>query len=100
MDYQNNQSGKSGSNTFHLTADMFPEGMAKTLKAGEVIEFRIVSPLDKDGDVEVEYNYGDSDEKSEGTEGTESTEEQAPESSWEDDFRQSMSPQAPEEGAM
>lgn len=46
-------------NTFFLDPDMFPPGMAETLKAGEVIEFKIVAPLDKVHGVEIEYNYGD-----------------------------------------
>ena len=74
----------------HIPSDFFPPGMAKTLKAGEVIEFKILGPPDAEGDVPVEYNTGEKEEK-------------AP--AWEDKFREEMSPrkenanpQVPEEG--
>lgn len=70
---------------------MFPGDMVKTLKAGEVIEFRIVSPVDKDGDVEIEYNHGEE------APGAEAGEKEEP---WEDDFRKEMSPRAEQKEAV
>jgi hypothetical protein len=86
---------KSGRNTFFVMADMFPQGMAETLKAGEVIEFRIVAPPDKDGEIEVEYNFGDEGEAKETPGEGESTESGGGES-WEQEARSALDPQAKE----
>lgn len=74
---------------------MFPGDMAKTLKPGEVIEFKIVSGLDDQGEVEVEYNMGDEKETM-----SEGMHEEGKESSWEDEARSVLSPQSEENEAM
>ena len=73
--------GNEGYQSLYITPDMLPKGMAETMKAGDILEFKYVG-TDKDGDIEVVYNTGD-DKKDK-------------EPSWEDQFRAHMSPQSNE----
>lgn len=70
----------------HIPKDMLPPGMSEKIKKGDILEFRCVGPADAEGDIPVEYNTGESDEKKD---------------SWEDSFRAEMSPRstAGDEGA-
>lgn len=67
----------------YVSPDMLPPGMK--LKKGEVIEFRVMSDEDQDGDWMIEYNTGKGQIKEE--------------SSWEDDLRKEMSPRMEQEEA-
>lgn len=71
----------------HISPDMLPHGMK--LNEGDIVEFKVIGPQDKDGDWPVEYNMG---EEKEGKE--------EEDSSWEDDFRKEMSPRTNESEAM
>lgn len=62
----------------HIPKDMLPPGMSEKVKEGDILEFRAIGPADAEGDIPVEYNTGEPEEK-------------APE--WEEDFRKEMSPQ-------
>ena len=72
-----NENEKEETSLF-LTPDMLPPGMK--LKAGQILEFKVMNPGDKDGSIEVCYNDPN---KPEG------------EQSWEDGFRKEMSARAP-----
>lgn len=63
----------------HIPKDMLPPGMSEKIKKGDILEFRCIGPADAEGDVPVEYNTGESDEKEE---------------PWEDQFRKEMSPRS------
>ncbi len=72
----------------HIGAADLPPGME--LNEGDIVEFKVVGPKDADGDWPIEYN-------TEGKAGAEPEGEGEGESkgtSWEDDFRKSMSPRA------
>ena len=103
MPYKTKNPGKPETpNVIHIPADMFPPGMAETLKAGEVIEFKIAQPLDGDREVGIAYNYGDDDQGGEQQpdqaqdmpEGGEGGEQ------WEDEARRVLNPQDKESEAM
>lgn len=66
--------------TIHIPSDMLPEGMAAKCKPGDILEFKVTGPADGDGDVPVEYNYGDDGK----------------DTSWEDELRHEMSPRTGE----
>ena len=68
----------------HISPDMLPKDMK--LNEGDIVEFKVIGPQDKDGDWPVEYNTGDNKEE----EGE----------SWEADFRKEMSPRSNESEAM
>ncbi len=87
--------GAAGRNSFFLSRDMFPEGMADSLKPGEVIEFRIVAPPDQDGEIEVEYNQGEAPQAMEAGAGAPDEKE----GDWESEAREMLNPQAPENEA-
>jgi hypothetical protein len=97
---ENPGGGNADRNTFHLASDMFPPGMAETLKAGEVIEFRIVAPPDQDGDVEVEYNYGDDKGGKETMSEGMHEDGEGEGGNWDEEARKVLDPQAPENEAM
>ncbi len=78
---------EGGEGVIHIGADMLPKGME--LNVGDIVEFKVTGPKDADGDYPLEYNYGDNGEGGEG-EG----DDQDKGTSWEDDFRKSMSPRA------
>jgi len=67
----------------HISKDMLPAGMAEKVNKGDILEFRAVGTVDAEGDIPVEYNTGEGDEKKE---------------PWEDEFRKEMSPRATKEG--
>lgn len=69
-----------GYQSLFIEPTMLPEGMASTMKPGDILEFKYVG-TDKDGDIEVVYNTGD--KKDEGED-------------WETGFRAAMSPQSNE----
>lgn len=96
--------GKAGA-VFHVQADMFPPGMAETLKPGEVIEFKILGKPDAEGDIPIQYNTGEpGEEGAEGgaeaseptAEGTEGGMEGAEGGDWEGEARKALSPQTDE----
>lgn len=91
--------GGAGKNTFHLSADMLPPGMAQKVNVDDILEFRVVAKPDSDGDIEVSYNYGEEGKGGEG-EYAEDKGGEGGEQSWEDEFRHEMSPRAEQEGAM
>ncbi len=71
----------------HISADMLPPGME--LHENDIVEFRVIGPKDADGEWPIEYNHGD-----EGKEGEGEGEGKDEGTSWEEDFRKSMSPRA------
>lgn len=92
-------------NSFHIASDMLPGGMAETLKPGQCVEFQVVAPVDKDGDVELDYygrnNHGiGDDEEAETTPDNEAAEGENENSgqgqSWENGLRSALSPNSPE----
>lgn len=84
-DSDHDESAEESQGVIHIPSDMLPEGMAAKCKPGDILEFKVTGAVDQDGDVPVEYNYGD--------EGGDKGEEG---SSWEDDLRHEMSPRTPE----
>lgn len=95
--------GTASGNTFTLDPDMLPPGMAGKVKVGDILEFKVAEEPDADGGVTVVYNTGE--ESGGGEEAMEAgagAGEAPPEGggeptgSWEEDFRKSMSPQAPQ----
>lgn len=117
MAYENPGIGaanKGSKNTFFLSPDMLPEGVADGLKEGDYISLCVVAPRDQDGEIEVEYDGKSSEPaheeaaEGEGTEGRAGMmaeggagEMMAGEggASWEDDLRREFSPRTPEESA-
>ncbi len=82
------QQGGEEKGVLHIGAAELPEGME--LNEGDIVEFRVIGPKDADGDWPVEYNHGE-----EGNEGMgEGGEGEEKGTSWEEDFRKSMSPRA------
>ena len=74
--------GEQGpSHSLFIEPSMLPEGMAATMKPGDILEFKYVG-TDKDGDIEVQYNHGKG--------------EQDDSKEWEDNFRKHMSPTSDE----
>lgn len=78
---QGDQGDMQQANTIHVAASDLPEGVEP--KAGTKIMFCITGPPDAEGDVPGYFETSDHEEENE-NEGT----------SWEDDFRKSMSPTA------
>lgn len=86
--------GKEGDEslgTIHIGPDMLPPGMK--LNKGDIVEFKVTGDQDADGDWPIEYNYGEGGKGAEGEAATEGDGE-GEGTSWEDDFRKSMSPRA------
>lgn len=73
----------------HLGPEDLPPGME--LNEGDIVEFKVTGPKDSDGHWPIEYNYG---EGGKGGEGMEEGGEGGEGTSWEDDFRKSMSPRS------
>lgn len=67
----------------YISPDMLPSGMK--VNEGDILEFKVTKSKDGDGDIEVVYNTG------------EGKGEEEKEPSWEDDFREAMSPRSDEE---
>lgn len=106
IEYSSGQAGAPAPSGAELVldADMLPEGIAATLKDGDIVRMRVVGSPDADGAVTVVYDTG-------GTSGEpmEETESESPElagpapepsetmeegetGDWEEDFRKAMSP--------
>lgn len=81
MDHDEGKEADMG--IIHIPSDMLPEGMASSCKVGDILEFKVTGPMDNEGDVPVEYNYGDKGDKGD--------------SDWENDLRHEMSPRTPTE---
>jgi hypothetical protein len=71
-------------NTVVLSADHFPQGMSP--KEGDKLTFCVTSAADSEGNVSGYFEMGDGMGKS-------------GDDDWEQNFRKSMSPTAPQEGA-
>lgn len=80
-DHDESQETEMG--VIHIPSDMLPEGMAASCKPGDILEFKVKGPADAEGDVPVEYNYGEDSDKGD--------------KDWENDLRHEMSPRTPTE---
>jgi hypothetical protein len=78
------EEGEHQMGPLYVSPDMLPPGMK--LKKGEVIEFRVMSDADQDGDWMIEYNTGKGQMNEH-------------DSAWEDDLRSEMSPRMEQEEA-